>query len=221
MPDEAPKQIANIPESYFEYRADIKPPMFDAWPPSTHLVSILFPLLNEFGTGLADMSWNKETATFKDFELRFHIPRLTAGVKLSLDAVTCFAINPDWGDAPVLVQFFDRVLETLVKGVPIHVVSQEVSLGLHVRSGDKPFGEKMSELVNSDVVGKASMYGLSIYDDNASIIVDKSLRYAGGVFIRLYRRFDASIPLTDIVTSLYEDEMRALGWLGLKELLGG
>ena len=46
-------------------------------------------------------------------------------------------------------------------------------------------------------------------------MIDKSLRYAHAVFIRLQRRFLGEDSFVEIASKLYEDEVFALRLLGL------
>jgi len=65
------------------------------------------------------------------------------------------------------------------------------------------------------------MYGISVYQDDSSFVIDKSVRYLDSAFVRLYRRVGPSTSFREIAEILHQDELRALGLLGLEELLQG
>jgi hypothetical protein len=65
------------------------------------------------------------------------------------------------------------------------------------------------------------MYGVSVYGDETTLLLDKSQKYADAVFIRVSRKFSASAGFDAIAETIYADEMRALGYFGLSETRTG
>ncbi len=217
----ATRTIADIPESYFEYRAEFAAPMFEVWTVPHPLVSSLSAALRKWGVGLGDIAWNKDPSTYKDLQITFNVSKMNALIKLNLDAATFTALNPDWSEAPALIELFETAMGNIQQTTKREVASQEIALAMHVKPGEKPFRDLMSPLVNTDVLGPAQMYGISVYQNDSSFVIDKSLRYQDSVFIRLYRRLGSSTSFSDIAKILHQDESRALGLLGLEELLQG
>ena len=52
--------------------------------------------------------------------------------------------------------------------------TQELALAMHVMPGDRHFGDTMQNLVNTNVIGRATMYGISVYQEDSSLVLDKS-----------------------------------------------
>jgi len=211
--------IADIPESFFEYRADLSVAMFSAWTLPNPLVPSVLGALAKWNVGLSDVTWNNEAKSFKDLQLTFNVAQLDAAIKVGVDSVLFIALNPDWEDAPNLVSAFDEAIKAICKTGNTQVRSQEISLAMHVKPGSTPFVDVMARLVNKEVLGPGEMYGFSVYRDTSSLVIDKSIRYEKAVFLRLTRRFAASSSFEEIADILYKDELKALDFLGLRELL--
>lgn len=217
----AGKAIADIPESYLEYRADFTAPMFEVWTIPNPLVSALFSTLRKWHVGLGDISWNKDPSTYKDFQVTFNVPKMNALIRLNMDAATFIAMNPAWSEESGLIELFETAMNTIRKATNGDLASQEIALAMHVKPGEKRFKDLMSGLVNSDILGSAEMYGISVYKSDSSLVIDKSVKYPESVFVRVQRQFASPTSFGEIAKVLYQDEMKALGFLGLEELLEG
>ena len=212
---------AVIAESYFEYKASLSAPMFKAWTLPNTLVADLFPALKQWDVGLSDISCNKESNSLQDLQLTFNVLRLGATIKVGLDSISCVAVNPDWSQAPALVELYGTAIQVACKTGATSIASHECALAMHVRSGDNGFKETMANLVNGSALGPAQMYGLSIYQNDSSMVLDRSVRYENGLFVRLYRKLSLGVDLVQVAKMLYDDEVKALTMLGLPELLEG
>jgi len=215
------KATADIPESYFEYRAEFTVPMFGVWTLPNPLVSSLFLALKGWGIGLGDITWNKEPSSYNDFQITINVLKLNAQIKFGLDSTTFIATNPDWSGAKELMELFKAAMDVIQKAATAGISSQDVALAMHVRTGEKSSKQTMSAFVNADLLGPAQMYGISVYKEDSWFVVDKSVRYPDCFFVRLQRRHGASASFDDIARRLYEDELKVLQMLGLGNLLEG
>jgi len=208
-----------IPESYFEYRADFSEPIFEVWTVPNPLVYSLFSTLKRWNVGLGDVAWNKDPSSYKDVQLTFNVPKMNAIVRVGLDAATFIAVNPDWSKAPALVELFEAAMSGIQQTARVEVASQEIALGMHVTPGERKFGDAMAKLVNTELLGSAQTYGISAYREDSSLVIDKSVKYEGGIFVRLHRKFPATTAFTEVAMALYKDEVKALELLGVQELI--
>jgi hypothetical protein len=208
---------ADIPESYFEYKATFTEPIFFAWTLPNQVVVHVMPMLKDWGVELSDVSWNKDSNSFGDLQLTFNVRKLRAALRVSLETLTCIAMNPDWSEAPVLVELFERAV-SVVRGLGITFRAHEHVLAMHVRQGDRDFKARIATLVNEQLLGPGEMYGVSVYrEDGSSMAIDKSVRYEKAVFIRIYRTLPVGIPFVGIAKSLYDDEVAVLRLLGFDD----
>jgi len=213
-----PKQIADIPESYFQYRGDLVKPLFDGWFPNKLMTSIV-PALKKWDVGLADVSWAPQATNLRDLQITFSVPKVNSAIRLGLDSITFDVANPDWTDAPIMMELLGTFVEALRSNLEFALAKQEVAVAMHVRSSDPQMDEVMKGLVNESKLGPAEMYGVSVYRGDSACIIDKSLRYPSSYFIRLTRTFEASIGFSEVALSIYNDEVAALGLLGLTDFM--
>ncbi|HEY5176823.1 MAG TPA: hypothetical protein VII95_14780 [Terriglobales bacterium] len=212
-------QAPDIHEASFEYRADLGSPLFEAWTPPNKAVTVLVPVLKQWGVTLGDVTWNRENNSAKDLQVTFNVQKLGAVLKVGLDSLVFNAFNPDWAKAPQLLELFQTCTSVLEAAVGLQIARQEAVLAFHVTPGARPFKEVMRELVRSDKLGVGNMYGLGVYESDSSFIIDRSLRFDGGAFVRLQRAFAGSVTFDELAKMLYDDEIRVLKLLELSELL--
>lgn len=215
------RAIADIPESYLEYRAEFAPPMFEVWTLPNPLVAALHSSLRKWNVGMGEITWNKDAGTYKDLQITFTVSKMNALIKFGVDSATFIAVNPDWPEAPALTELFETAMRTIQQTSKGQIASQWLALAMHVKPGPKPFRDLMAMLVNTGALGPGQMYGVSVYQQDSSFVIDKSARYPDCVFVRLQRTFGPSISFSEIAKTVYEDESRALGLLGLEEPLEG
>jgi hypothetical protein len=213
--------IAEIPQSFFEYRANFKEPIIAFWfeRRQGEIASALHKALAPWNVGLENITWNQAAKNAAEIQLTFVVPSLLAGIQVGIGGVTLNAVNPDWSRAPVFVSLFQTGLDALKGSTGQEFQSQLATLGFHVKPGGaRPFKQIMSELVNAKALGGegASMYGVSVYSNDYSYIIDLSGSVPGGVFIKLIRNFTAEKRFEEMAKTLYADEEAVLRRLGLK-----
>lgn len=204
-----------IPESYLEHRQSFVTPWVDRWTIANPFIGLLFPLLRGTGVQLTDFGFNKEAANIGETYLNVAIRKLNAAVRIGLDNITYIAVNPDWSMAPQLVELFDIVASELRKFVNEAPNSQQLTLALHVTSGEVDFQQGTARLVARNVLGDAEFFGISLHRKDGSTVIDKSLRYEGAAFIRLQRTFPGSMSFAEIAPRIYDEEVKALGLIGI------
>jgi hypothetical protein len=204
-----------LPESFLDHREAYPFVWVDRWTITNPFIGLLFPLLRNSGVELTDFSFNKDATNIGDTYLHVAVRKLNSAIRIGLDSVTYLAGNPDWSMAPQLVELFDSVSASIHKFVAETPTSQQLTLAFHVRSGAVNLHEKTSQLVNREALGEATFYGLSLYHEHGSTVIDKSLRYEGAAFIRLTRSFAGTLTFAEIAPQLYEDEVKTLSLLGI------
>jgi hypothetical protein len=76
----------------------------------------------------------------------------------------------------------------------------------------------VSRFVNVEALGieDVVMYGVSVYRNDFSFVIDSSGVVAGGIFIKLIRAFTAEKRFEEMAISIRADEESVLNRLGLK-----
>lgn len=127
------------------------------------------------------------------------------------------AENPNWEDAPKLIEVFQDLAGKIhaVAGHPPK--SQECSLAFHIAPGPHDFGGATKSLVREDVIAPGDFYGLTRHRADSAMTIDKSMKYSNGAFVRLQRTFAGDVPFPQVAIALFEDQKEALKLLGINE----
>ncbi len=217
----AEPDVANIPESYFEYRADFRNPLFEWWRQPNQVIQALYETLRSWNVNLGNAFWEKEPKNIREAQIGFNVDKLSAVIKVGMETATFSSVNPDWESAEQLISLFDLVMSTIKSAGKAEIAAQEALLAMHVRQGKRSLGEVMTGLVNAKELGSGQTYGVSVYGDETTLLLDKSQRYPDAVFIRVTRKFAANAGFDAIAEAIYADEMKALGYFGLGETRRG
>lgn len=91
-------------------------------------------------------------------------------------------------------------------------------LFLHVKPAAAPFREILAQFVNTKALGTedAVMFGVGVYYNDYSFVIDGSAVFPSSVFIKLIRNFSTEKRLEEMAKTLYADEETILHRLGLK-----
>jgi len=217
----SPLEAADISESYLEYRATLQTPMFPVWTIPNPLIPSLHSMLAELDVNLSDITWNKDPSSVSDLQLTISILKLNAVLRVGVDTIFFSAFNPAWSEADALARLFGAVLARILQVGKTELKQQAITLAMHVKPGIEPFREALIKMVRPDVIGEAEMYGVSAYRQDFSFIIDRSSKYKGALFVRLDRTLAPNMSFEEIAKTLYTDEARVLGFVGLEDLMKG
>ncbi len=213
--------VADVQQAFFEYRANFKEPITVYWSGGrqAEIIHSVQKALAPWHVGFENVSWNQSPKSAAEIHLMFSVPSLVAGIQVGIGGVTMTAANPIWSRAPELATLFDTGLEALKKVTGQGLQSQLTTLAFHLKPGEKPFKQIMTQFVNEDALGvgaDATAYGVSVYLNDYFFAIDNSAVVPGGLFVKLVRSFSADTKLTDIAAALFRDEETVLAQLGLK-----
>src|SRR5476649_728206 len=96
-------EIANIPESHFEYRAQFQVPLFDWWQHPNQIVEALYQTLKDWNVNLGNAFWEEDPKTIRDAQLIFNVEELASTIKVGVETATFSSVNPDWETAEQLL----------------------------------------------------------------------------------------------------------------------
>ncbi len=212
--------IADIHQSFFEYRANFKDPIADLWygGKQGEIIKRLLIALSPWHVGLENVTWNQTAKNASEIQLTIGVPSLTAGILLGLGGLTMSVLNPDWSRAPQYFSLFQTGLDELRASTGQELRSQQTTLGFHVKPGKEPFRDILAGFVNAKSLGgeNAAMFGVSVYHDDHSFVIDGSALFPGNVFIKLLRSFGPEKRFEEMAKMLYADEENVLEKIGLK-----
>jgi len=217
MPDEL--TIADIQQAFFEYRANFKDPITGLWygGKQGEIIKALLTALSPWRVGLENVTWNQAPKNASEIQLTFGVPSLVAAIQVGLGGLTMSVLSPDWSRAPQYVSLFQTGLDELRASTGQELQAQQTTLGFHVKPGRRPFRDILAEFVNAEALGSdAAMFGVSVYYNDHSLVIDGSAAFPGSVFIRLLRNFVPEKRFEEMAKMLYADEETVLQKLGLK-----
>ncbi len=212
--------IADIERSFFEYRANFKQPITSLWQevPRGEIISALYKALSPWAIDLDNITWNQAAKSLSEVQLSVTVPSFFAGIQIGVGWLTMSAVNPDWTRAPQIISLFQTAVDT-VKGVVVQELqSQQTALGFHVRPGKRPFREIVRRFVDASMLASedARMFGVSVYYEDFSFVIDSSAWLPDGVFVKLSRIFPDTTRFEEMADRIYRDEETVLNRLGLK-----
>lgn len=211
--------LADIQMPFLEYRADYKEPITSIWFGSRQgeVIDALRKALASYLT-FENISWNQAPKNLAEAHLAFSVPSLFSSILVGIRGVTISVINPDWSRAPIFISVFQTGLNALKESVGKEFQAQQVTLGLHLRAGSKPFRETITRFVNARALGNedAAFFGVSVYYADYSFVMDSSASLPGGLFVKIIRNFGPEKRLEEMAATLRNDEEAILHRLGLK-----
>jgi len=212
--------VADVQQAFLEYRVNFKEPIVEIWYGGRQgeTVKALLKALLPWHVGLENLTWNHSARNGSEIQLTFAVPSLLASIQVGLGGAIMTAFNPDWSRAPQFVSLFQTGLDALKTIAAQDLLSQQTTLGLHVKPSERPFREVLMRFVNTKALGSedAIMFGVSVYHNDYSFVIDSSALFPGSVFIKLIRNFVANERFETMAKILLEDEENTLHRLGLR-----
>lgn len=175
----------------------------------------LHETLRDYGVGLSDFSFAKEASSVGETALTVLIRSLNASARIGVDSAVFAAANPDWTKAASLSIAFGKVAQAVYQTVQATPSFQETTLALHLVDESIDLRAASARLVNTALLGEAAFYGISIYRETGTLLIEKSLKYEHAIFVRIQRRFSGHEPFSAIAAAIYKEEVFSLGLLGL------
>jgi hypothetical protein len=212
--------IADIQQAFLEYQAEFKEPPVGLWFGARQgdFIFAMHKALSPWNVGLDNITWNQAPKNAREIQVTFGVPMLSASIQVSLWGMYMSALNVDWSSAQQIILLFQTALDALKKVVGQQFQSQRTTLGFHVKPGAKPFRETLAQFVNPKVPGSenATMFGVSAYSPEFTFIIDASLVFQQGLFIKLIRSFPAASRVEEMARTIHLDEETVLRSVGLK-----
>jgi hypothetical protein len=211
--------LADIQMPFLEYRANYQEPITSIWF-DRRQGDIIDALLKALGPQLMfeNITWNQAAKNLAEAYLSLSLPSLFSTILVGIRGVTITVLNPDWSRAPVFISVFQTAVDALKTSFRKELEAQQITLGLHLKPGAKPFRESISRFVNSKALAgeDAKLFGVSVYYPDYAFVIDSSASIPDGVFVKIVRTFSREKRFEEMAPILYKDEEAVLHRLGLK-----
>jgi hypothetical protein len=217
------KTQVEIPYAILEYTAVFKKPILQAWTVPAGIINCVLEALDPFGFKMDGVELKTQTEKISDYEVQFR--RSVAGVlfRVGVGKMIIGAENLDWTEAEQFLQMAHAGIDAVVAYSKAEIEAQHLSLIMHIQLKDKPRQEITSALLGPDAYklldGDLKFPGIILQREKASILVDASIPYANGLFIRINREHSGDVPLEKLAEILQADEVRFFDTLGLEGIL--
>lgn len=211
--------VAEIQQSFFDYRAFFKEPVTSAWfGKQGDAAKLILKVLAPWNVTLENVTWNREIKNFGETLLTFAVPSLSTNINLGMGAIGINAVNPYWDNAKALLSLFQTAVTGIKASISAEIQTQQAAIAFHVKPGVHPFGKIMGQYVDTKILDAddALMMGISVYKNDYSFVIDNSALFSEFAFVRLTRIFPASTSFEEMAATLYKDEDRILKLLGMK-----
>ena len=216
------KTQAEIPFALLEYTAVFRKPILEAWAVPALLVSAALNALEPHGFKLDGVETKiAEKLTECVVVFRRNPPGVT--LKVGIEKLTILAENLDWAESDQLVATARASINAVIEHSKAEIQSQHVALGIHIQIKTKPRLEVTAPLLSPLALklldGEMKFPGIILQREKATIVVDGSLAYANGLFVRINREHEADVSLENMAEILRADEQRLFDTLGLVGIL--
>lgn len=226
MPDTttSKKAQAEIPHGIVEYTAVFKKPIFAAWSNLAAFIEIVLGALSPHGFTLDGIEAKTQSAKLSENVIVFRRPTPPdVSFSVSLQKLIIVAVNLDWTEADQFITTATAGFDAVKRAVTPEIESQHLALGMHVQIKTKPRKEVTAPLMNPAVLGlldgEVQSNGIILQRDKSSIIIDASLAYANGLFVRLTREHSVDTSFARMAEILRADEERLFDFLGIEGAL--
>jgi hypothetical protein len=217
------KTQAEIPYSLLEYTATFGKPILEGWTAPAVLVSAMLEALGPFGFTLDGVEIKTHTEKLNEYALVFRrsVPGLT--FTLGSGKLVIAAENLDWSEAEQFIAGVGAGLGAIRDKAKAQVQSQQIVLAIHIQLKTKPRHEVAAPLLSPVALqlldGEIKFPGIILLRDKASLIIDGSLAFANGLFVRFIREHPAQASFEKMAEILRADEQQLFETLGLEGIL--
>ena len=217
-----PKAEIEIPYSHLEYTATFQKPILEAWVKTTPalIIDAVLVALKPWGFDIDGVEIKTATEKLNEYAIVFRRKAPGLVFTLYLTRVSISAENLDWKEAEPFVAGMTAALGAVQETCRPEIESQRLALAMHLQIKATPRKDITAPLFNQSaftaVDGAINFAGLILQGEKSTVIVDASLVYANGLFVRINRQHPPDVSLQQLGEILLSDEKRLFGVLGLE-----
>jgi len=202
--------VAKIENSFLEYRAVFRNPIFGGWDPHGALGPSLFAAFRPWNIGLENVSWKTLPSKANEIEMQFSLFNFRAVFSVGLGSASLAVTDPKWSERDLIVQIASAGLGAVQSAAKPEIDRHVVALSLHARLLNKTLREVTEPFVNVRPAGSPTSpvraCGFSAYREDGFWVVDLSAVVPDGLFAKVVRFFPPEVPLSAMPPALDADE---------------
>ncbi|HEV1994719.1 MAG TPA: hypothetical protein VGR03_10340 [Candidatus Acidoferrum sp.] len=220
MPETPSKTAARVPSSFLEYRAFYKERFFDIQNQYSQVASSVFRAYKDWNIRLENITYKQNPLNFGEISLSVAVPGDRIVLNVGLAGVSVNVSNPDWEEAERIVKAVDIGIAAVKTATGLEIGSQRAVLAMHLQAISGTLSDRVLDLVRIDanlLPGKGTRgFGVSVYKDDLTWLVDMSAFFQGALFVKMDRLFGPDVSLGDIGAQLNQDEQKLFEMLRLE-----
>jgi hypothetical protein len=219
-PSASEKVQVEIPYGVVEFTATFKKPILKAWLGTALIIEAVLDALEPFGFQLDGVDVKTQMEKLTDYAVVFK--RSTPGVTLTLQLgrLVIVAENLDWTEAQHSIATAQVAVDTILQHTKAEIAGQNLLLALHIQLKAKPREDVMAPLLSPNAFklmdGDIRFPGVILQREKSSVVIDASLAFANGLFVRINRQHGPEVTLTRMSEMLLADEKKLFEVLGLE-----
>jgi hypothetical protein len=226
LPADQPGEIqADIPYGLIEYTAVFEQLIIETWQPQT-LIPTVLKALGRWGFTLDGAEVRTRTDKLSEYAVVFrrtNPPSPNLAITLSLNKLVILAENVDWADAESFIETVNVALRAIMEATRVRIRSQHLTLAMHVQLKTGTKRDVTARLVTPAALGllegDVKFSGIILQREKVNVIIDASLAYPNGLFIRIMREHPSEATLQQLATVLHRDEEQVLQALGIRGVM--
>ncbi len=210
---------ADVLSSFLDFRAVYQDPIFDFLRLYGQISQSVYRAFRGWNVTLDNISSKQNPANFGDISTTFSFPGGRIAFSVGLGACSLGVANPDWSEANMVAKIAEAGISALRQVAEVTIGQHKGSIGIHVKPSTGSIKDVVSNLftLRVDELGSnVRAYGLSIYREGSSWVVDASVVYQDALFIRIDRTWGPGVALDQAASQLNADEARVLDVLRLE-----
>jgi hypothetical protein len=202
--------VGRIEQSFLEYRAVFREPIFAGWDPQGRLAPSLYAAFKPWNIGLENVSWKSLPGKANEIEIQFSLFNSRIVFTVGLGSASLAVTNPKPSDRDLLVQIAGSGLGAVQSAANADIDKHIVVLSMHVKLLNKTLREVTEPFVQVRPAGTQEKpiraCGFSVYREDGFWVADLSTVVTEGLFARILRVFPADTALADMAGALDQEE---------------
>lgn len=214
------KTRAHVPQSFLEYQAVYREPVFDLNRFYSQISSSMFHAFQEWNLKLENISSKLNPANASEISIVAALLKGRVNFQVGLGSASLLVNAPNWQEAALIIKMANAGIYSMKNAIGIEINSQRASIAMHIQSESAPIRDRLSDVLRLDLIPLLGVgdrgYGLSIYKDDVTWLIDVSAHFPEALFVKIDRTFDAKTPLQQIAEQLSQDEAKLFDLLRLE-----
>lgn len=162
----------------------------------------------------------KTPSNLNEYALVFKRDPLGVTLTLGIGKLIIVAENLDWAEADQFISAAHAGIDAILAKAKAEIQAQHLTLTMHIQLKTRPRHEVTAPLLAPAAYklldGNLKFPGLILQREKAAIVIDASLAYANGLFVRMIREHGGDLSLERITETLRTDEEQLFEILGLE-----